>query len=140
MKVKVCKRIVISLLCLSLLTSHTPAQAKGMSIETAAGLIIGGVAITGVAIGIGIYYGVSHAGHSLKGCAVSGPNGLELQNEGNQKTFLLVGVTTDVKPGNRVSLKGKKAKAAKGATGAPSFLVEKLVKDYGACKVVPATP
>jgi hypothetical protein len=71
---------------------------------------------------------------------VTGPNGLELQNEGDQRTFLLQGITADVKSGNRVSVKGKKAKNAKGGSGKPTFLVEKLAKDFGACRVALVNP
>jgi hypothetical protein len=140
MKLKLFRHIAIFLLCVLLLPNKAPAEGPGMSVETAAGLIIAGVAVAGAAIGIGIYYSVSHSHHSIKGCAVSGPNGLELQNEGDHQTFLLLGITTDVKPGDVVSLKGKKTKAAKGSTSDPTFVVEKLAKNYGACKVAPAKP
>ena len=128
--------MVVLLLCACLLLGKAPAQSNLQIIsKTDVGLIIGGIAASGAVIGVVVYYAVSHANHSLKGCASSGSNGLELQSESDQRTFLLKGITADVKPGDRVSLKGKKMKAPKGSSGSPAFLVEKLTKDYGACGV-----
>jgi hypothetical protein len=116
------------------------AQTGGPTISNGdAALTIGVIAAAGAAIGIGVYYAFNHS-HSIKGCVVTGPNGLELQNEGDQRTFLLQGITADVRLGDRVSVKGKKAKNAKGNSGNPTFLVEKLTKDFGVCKVASANP
>jgi len=135
-----CLRIVIPLLCVCLMPVKTPAQTGGPTLSNGdAALVIGVIAGAGAAIGIGVYYAFNHS-HSIRGCVVTGPNGLELQNEGDQRTFLLQGITADVKSGNRVSVKGKKAKNAKGGSGKPTFLVEKLAKDFGACRVALVNP
>lgn len=97
--------------------------------------IVAGIAGAGAAVGIGIYFAVHH-GHSLRGCAVSGPNGLQLQNQGDQQTYALTGEVADIKPGDRVRVSGKKEK--KSAGDPQDFLVAKLTKDYGACKEQPA--
>jgi hypothetical protein len=62
-----------------------------------------------------------------------------LQNESDQQTYLLIGDVADVKPGERVRVKGKKKKA-KAPANDRSFLVEKFSKDFGACRAHPATP
>ncbi len=123
-----------------MLPVRTPAQSGSPTISNgSAALVIAVIAGAGAAIGIGIYYAFNHS-HSIRGCAVSGPNGLELQNEGDQKTFLLAGITADVRSGDRVRVKGKKAKTANGSADSSTFLVEKLTKDYGACKAAPVKP
>src|SRR6266496_1527205 len=126
----VCRRILVFLVCACLLPMNI--RAKADSLQNAATAIIVGVAAVGAAIGIGIYYALHH-GNSIKGCVVSGPSGLELQNEGDQQTFQLSGITSDVKPGDRMRVSGKKVKRAKGSSGNPTFLVDKPGKDYGAC-------
>jgi hypothetical protein len=120
-----------------LVTASRPASAN--SIPTKSDVVWIGIAIgaIGAGIGIGIYYAVHH-GHSLKGCAVSGPGGLQLQSQGDQQAYALVGEVAAIKPGERVRVSGKKAKATTGA--GPQFIVEKIDKDYGACKISPATP
>ncbi len=95
------------------------------------------VAAIGAGIGIGVYYAFHH-GHSLNGCAVSGPDGLQLQNRGDGQTYALSGEVAAIKPGEHVRVSGKKAKKSSGVT--QQFVVEGLSKDYGACKVQPAAP
>ena len=100
-----------------------------------AGVIIGVVAVT-AGVGFLVYYSAHH-GHSLRGCASSGPDGLQLANEGDGRTYELTGESAAVTPGDRVRVSGKKSK---GDTNHRQFVVTKLSKDYGACKVASATP
>ena len=97
-------------------------------------LIVAGIAASGAGIGIGVYYLARH-NRSLTGCAVSGPGGLELQGQGDQETYKLVGEIADIQPGERVRVSGKKEKKQSGA--ARIFLVEKVSKKHGACLAVP---
>jgi hypothetical protein len=94
-----------------------------------------GIAALGVGIGLGVYF-IVRGRHNLTGCAVSGASGLQLQVQNDQRTFALVGEVTEIKPGERVRVSGKKEKKSAGAL--QQFLVEKLSKDFGACTVQPA--
>jgi len=139
------KRSLISLLIpLALLLIAPSANAQswsnsnfniGPSKGQVAGVLVGGAA----AIGVTIYaiYHFSHRGRSLRGCAVSSPGGLRLINEGDQQPYDLTGATATIKPGDRVRVKGKKIKSDPNHR---QFVVEKLSKDYGACRATPATP
>ncbi|MGH9604216.1 MAG: hypothetical protein ACRD3N_00815 [Terracidiphilus sp.] len=120
----------ISVLCLCPLP---PKAEASIPTSTQVGWIVAGIAASGAAIGVGLYFAFNHS-HSIRGCAASGANGLELRNEGDQKNFHLLGMTADVKPGDRVRVSGKHKKAPKGSSGNPTFLVEKLAKDYGVCE------
>jgi hypothetical protein len=93
-----------------------------------------GIAAGGAALGIGVTYALHH-GHSLNGCVVTGAGGLELQNQGDEQTYALIGETAAIKPGEHLRVSGKKEKASAGA--ARQFLVEKLAKDYGSCAPAP---
>lgn len=96
--------------------------------------------IIGAAIGVGAVVTTvavlaqHHSRHTIKGCILSGPNGLELQN-GSNSTFELTGLTENVKAGNRYRLHGSKLKKAKHAPGNRTFEVEKVDKDFGPCSV-----
>jgi len=120
--------------CALLLAATATAQPQSGTIGGVTGgdaVAIGvAIAVIGAGIGFGVFYAVHH-GHSLDGCAVSGANGLELQNRGDQQTYALIGDTAGIKPGERVRISGKKEKKSGGAH--PQFLVEKLNKDFGAC-------
>jgi hypothetical protein len=116
--------------------SASPAPASG-PISTGQMTAIGiGVAGSGARPGIAICFAVRPS-HSLTGCVSSGPNGLQLQRYGDQRTYALIGVVSALKPGDRVRLSGKKKMAA---VGSQPFFVEKWSKDFGACRVEPATP
>jgi len=125
------------MICALLLTATATAKAQiGVSKSDAAwiGVAIGAI---GAGIGIGIFFAFHH-GHSLNGCAVSGSSGLQLQNRGDWQSYALTGEVAAIMPGDRVRVSGKKAKKSSG--GAQDFVVEKLTRDYGACKIQPAAP
>lgn len=136
MKTSLRLRITILLLCVSPLIFPVPAKADSLSNEVvwvASSIAAGAL----VVIGIGVYFLVRKT-PSRTGCAALDRNVLELRNEGDQQTYMLIGDTADIKAGDRVRVKGKNR--PKDASGKRSFLVEKLAKDYGPCKVASATP
>lgn len=86
--------------CALLATVATkPAAANSIPTNTDVVWIGVGVAAIGAGIGFGIYFAVHH-GHSLTGCAVSTANGIELQNEGDQLSYALVGEVAGIRSGN----------------------------------------
>ena len=74
---------------------------------------------------------------SLHGCVSSAPNSIMLLNEGDHQNYDLIGDTATIKAGQRVKVSGKKKKDT---AGKRYFLVGKLSKSYGACKVSPTAP
>ncbi|HEY0796040.1 MAG TPA: hypothetical protein VGD64_09690 [Acidisarcina sp.] len=110
------------------MTNCKSSGSLGPSGAEVAGVIVG----VGAVIGVGVALEVSHSHHILKGCASSGPNGLELQT--GTKNYLLSGATTDIKPGDIVRVHGSRVKQQKHSTADQTFSVEKLNKDYGPCK------
>ena len=129
-------QMAVVLAGVSLLASPVPVKAqKIVSNGEITGAIVG-IAVAGVAIGVGTYYLLRKA--SITGCAVSNQNGLELRNESDRQTYMLIGETADIKAGDRVRVKGKKKKKDRPAR--PEFLVKELAKSYGSCKAAPATP
>jgi len=128
------QRLAIAFVCCFGLATATQAKAQiGVSKSDVAwiGVAIGAI---GAGIGIGIYFAFHH-GHSLTGCAVSAPDGLQMKNKGDQQTYSLIGAVAAIKPGDRVRVSGKPVRKPSGPT--PQFLVDNVSKDYGAC---PATP
>jgi hypothetical protein len=79
--------------------------------------------------GVGLYLALHH-GSSVTGCVQSGNDGLRLADEKNKKTYSLLPGGTDLKPGEKVELRGKKSNEA-GA--GQSFQATKLVKNLGDC-------
>ena len=128
-------RFMVLLLCVTLLTGTTPAKAD--TLQSDAHWIVAGIVIATAAIVVVVVLVIKRP-PSIKGCAVSNQSALEVQNEGDQRTYMLIGDTANIKAGERVRVTGKKKK--KDGSGSQTFVVEKLAKNYGACKVLPTTP
>lgn len=155
MRKSISRRALAFLLCTTLIATSIPAAAKapgqvsssalskpkpattctgffcgslniGPSGAQVAGAIIGVVAVGVVATVLVVHYKPA----KVKGCLVSGPNGLELTSS-DKAAYDLAGDTSSLKPGELVKLKGKK-KHTKGSAH-QTFTVTQLSKDYGAC-------
>lgn len=113
-------------------TSTPPPSHTGVEVGAIAGL-------AGVVIATVVLVEVHNSHHTVKGCVTAGPNCLEVCNESNMQTYALVGVTANTTVGDRVKLHGSKEKRAKDGTGDPTFVVEKMNRDYGRCEL-PVTP
>ena len=126
--------LLLCVLCLT--TTRTASADVGNVGDAKATGVIFAIVGVGALIGVGIYYAVHH-GHSLRGCASSRPDGIELLNDSDQKTYLLGGDVNGIKPGDRVRVSGDKQK--NGGSGR-QFFVKKLSKNYGSCSVPASTP
>jgi hypothetical protein len=106
--------------------------------RTQVGLSVAAMATVLVGVTVGITLAVQHSHHTLQGCIVSGPNGLELRLN-DAKVYTLEGELADVKVGDKLKIHGSKLKKVKGASAEGQvFVVEKVNKDYGSCLAGPA--
>ena len=89
--------------------------------------VIGAAIGVGAGVGLGIYF--IHRSHtSLTGCVRGVESGLSaIAKDGNN--YQLVNPPSQVKAGERFSLRGHKILAASGRT----FRVDSVSRDYGAC-------
>ena len=102
--------------------------------------------VVGAAVGIGAVIAVgtvalikvhdSH--HVIKGCVSSGPDGLEVRNVKDNKTYALTGITANVKAGDIIQVHGSKEKKQKDSAGVQDFKIEKMSRDYGPCTTAAA--
>ena len=107
-----------------------------------------GAEVTAAAIGVGVVVVVGtvvlihvhHSHHTVKGCVFSDQNGLQVQTQGELKTYALAGETANIKVGDLVRFHGTKGKKVKGSAGNPTFSVEKVSRDYGPCKLISGHP
>ena len=70
---------------------------------------------------------------TVTGCVTSGTNGMSVADEKDKRIYVLSGNTADIKPGDRVTLQGKKS-TPKGANAPLAWEVNKETKDFGACQ------
>lgn len=70
---------------------------------------------------------------SITGCVTPAENGMSLTDEKDKRFYALSGNTTDVKPGDRMTLRGKKIKPKD--AGKPAVWETKTMsKDFGVCQ------
>lgn len=119
-------------------TAPQTCNTRNERIGPSGGQIAAATAILGgVVVGTVVLVHVHKEHHRLKGCVISGPNGLELKTADGKKTWALDGNVSKVKPGDMVQLHGDRVKRTGDANSEETFKVEKLKKQLGAC---PATP
>lgn len=98
------------------------------------------IGVGAVVVGTVVLIEVHHSHHSVKGCVFGDQNGLQVQTQGDLKTYALVGVNANIKVGDLVRFHGTKVKKVKDSTANQTFSVEKISKDYGPCKLFSGQP
>jgi hypothetical protein len=107
-----------------------PARAE--SIGTAATQIITGIVVVSVAIGVLVTVLIIHYKHkksTITGCVTTGANGITVADEKDKRTYAVSGDPVGIKPGDRMTLEGKRKESDK----TPVFEARSVTKDFGAC-------
>jgi hypothetical protein len=115
------------------LSAPAATQQGSSRIGPSGGAVAGAAAGAGVAIAVVVVLIVSRSHHVMTGCVVSSSGGLELQTS-DSKAFMLEGELTNLKAGNRVKIRGSRARKGAATTSHDVFIVEKVSKDYGGCR------
>jgi hypothetical protein len=102
-------------------TSSTPSYGHGKAI---------GIGVGAAAAGVGAVYLMTHRASKITGCVETADDGLHLTDDKTKRTLTLLPGAANIKPGERVELKGK---IKKNAAGDQSFLVKTVAKDLGQC-------
>jgi hypothetical protein len=89
-----------------------------------------GIGVGAAAAGAGVLFLALHHRGAVTGCVRQTDDGLRLVDEKKNKSYALEAGSVDVKPGDRVELKGKKSS---GNGGADMFEPTKVVKSLGSC-------
>ena len=117
-------------------TLSTSAEA-----QTGGGKIVSNGTIAGVIVGVLaavviVAYVVIHESskkRSITGCVIPGASGMSVTDEKDKRSYALSGNTGDIKPGDRVTLQGKKIKPKD--AGKPVVWETKTIsKDFGSCQ------
>ena len=108
------------------------APARAESIATAGKQIEVGIVVVSIAIGVLVTYLIVHHAHkksAITGCITAGANGMSVTDEKDKRTYTMSGDLVGVKPGDRMTLEGKRKQS--GATLV--FEARSVTKDFGAC-------
>ena len=120
--------ILIASLVVGLVTPARAVNPEGV-------LII--IAATTAAAAIAAFVTVATIHHRRNkivviGCVIAGDNGMTVTDEEDKKTYLLSGSMTGIKPGDRMKLEGKRAKA-KGPDKTRVWETKQVIKNFGDC-------
>ena len=105
-----------------------PPSHPGTEVAAAVGIVVG------VSVGTVILVELHHSHHTIEGCVTASRDGLQVMSLKDKKTYALSGATASTKVGDVVRLHGNKEKT-KDANGDGSFVVEKMTRDFGPCKL-----
>jgi uncharacterized protein YebE (UPF0316 family) len=122
---------VVLIIALSLALT-TPAHADKLTSDAhgiEAGIlgVIAGIVIVTV---LAIHYSKKR---SVTGCVASVDNGMTITDEKDKQIYALSGNTAGIKPGDRMMVKGKKAKHA-GSGKSRVWEARDVSKDFGVCQ------
>lgn len=120
---------------LSVALSTNAAAQTGFKPFLSTGAIVGVIVGFAAAVAIVTVVVVHEASkkRTITGCVNSGQNGLNVTDEKDGQSYALSGNTTDIKPGDRMTLHGKKIKP-KDASKALVWETKSTSKDFGVCQ------
>jgi len=132
----------LSSLLLSGASSPSGCSNSSLQVGPSKGEVVGAAVGVGAAIAVGtiVIVEVHKSHHTLEGCVLAGPDGVELLNNGDHKTYALSGLTADVKVGDMVKVQGNKGRNQKTGAGYRDFAVTKIRRDFGLCEAATAAP
>lgn len=107
-------------------------DARAESLQTAGDQIVAGIVVVSVGVGVLVTFLILHQKHKksiVTGCVHPGPSGMNVTDEKDKRTYALVGDPVGIKPGNRMTLEGKRQQSAQG----PVFQAQAVTKDFGVC-------
>jgi hypothetical protein len=110
----------------------TPAKASGFPSGGAIAGAIAGAAAALVIVAVVVIHESSKK-RTITGCVNSGENGMSVVDEKDKRTYTLSGNTAGIKPGDRITLQGKKVKP-KGTDKTLTWETKNVTKDFGVCQ------
>ena len=112
----------------------TPASAANTlqtdSHEIVAGIVAVAAAVAVVVVIVAVHYSKKR---TITGCVVPATNGMSITDEKDRELYALSGNTTDIKPGDRIKVRGKKLKS-KTADKTPVWEAKEVTRDFGLCR------
>jgi hypothetical protein len=124
--------VLIVALCVVL---AIPAHAQQNSLDNLGrNIVIGIVAVAAALVVITVVVvHESRKKRAVTGCVTSGDSGMSVTDEKDKRIYALSGNTAGIKPGDRVSLQGKRVKPT-GASAPLDWEVSQETKDFGPCQ------
>jgi hypothetical protein len=108
------------------------APAPAESVNAAGDQVVAAIVVVSAAVAVGVIFLILHEKHKtipITGCVTSEASGMKLTDEKDRRIYPLSGETAGVKPGDRMTLEGKRQADGKKSI----FEVRRATKDFGVC-------
>jgi hypothetical protein len=125
---KLWRAVLIAVLSVAL-----AAPARAESLQTAGRQVEVGIIVAPVAVAVVVTLLILHYKHkrgAITGCVMSGANGMSVTDEKDKRIYAVSGDPVGVKPGERMTLEGKRKQSGKTLV----FEAHSVTKDFGACQ------
>jgi hypothetical protein len=126
-------RAVPIIVLIIVLSGALAVPARAESFQTLGRQIDVGIVVVSVAIGALVVFLIVHYSHKtskITGCIRSGANGLSVTDEKDKRLYALSGDPVGVKPGDRMTLAGKRKQSGQTFV----FEAQSVTQDLGACQ------
>ena len=120
---------LIAILIVALVSPAGAQDFSGIAHNAEVGVVVAAVAVAVLVIVL-VRVATHHKPQSITGCVHAGPNTMSLTDETDKQDYALSGRTAGVKPGDRMTLQGKR----KHTGGMLVFEIQKVAGDLGACQ------
>jgi hypothetical protein len=122
-----CCGVVVVALTMVLVVPAKAVSAEGVLITVAATTVAAAIAT------VVIVASVQHRSKKIvvTGCVIAGEKGMTLTDDEDRKIYVISGNTPGIKPGDRMTLQGKKVK---GPDKTRVWEAREVIKDFGVCQ------
>jgi hypothetical protein len=118
---------------IAVLSVALAAPARAESLQTAGRQVEVGIIVAPVAVAVVVTLLILHYKHkrgAITGCVTSGAIGMSVTDEKDKRIYAVSGDPVGVKPGERMTLEGKRKQSGKTLV----FEAHSVTKDFGACQ------
>jgi hypothetical protein len=123
------QRDLLKVVLIAILSIALVRPAKAETFNSLGDQIIAGIVVVSAAVVVGIVLIVLHEKHktrAITGCVTSGAGGMSVTDDKEKRVYALSGDPVGVKPGDRMTLEGRRR--------GKIFEARSVIKDLGVCQ------
>ena len=122
-------RTVLMVVLGAALVANAPAE----TLTAARDQVVTGIVVVSAGVAVGVTLLILHEKHKqsrISGCVSAGATGMDVTDESDKRVYSLAGDPPGAKPGERMTLEGKRRKDS---GKMPVFEARSVIKDLGVC-------
>ena len=122
-------RNLLKLVLIAILSIALARPVKAETFNSLGDQIIAGIVVVSAAVVVGVVLIVLHEKHktrAITGCVTSGAGGMSVTDDKDKQVYALSGDPVGVKPGDRMTLEGRRR--------GKIFEARSVIKDLGVCQ------